>query len=764
MPTEPIPNPRPRGSPPAGGVGESNSVGDPAGDRPPPGQQFVLSPSGTSVLPLAGLPREIGPYQIQRVIGSGGMATVYAALQKQPRRTVALKVMKAGIAQSRGEAALRRFKREIEILGKLHHPFIAAVYDAGTFDDGTGGGPAPYFVMEYIPGALNILEYIAKKEMDLRDRLKLFVKVCAAVEHGHSHKVIHRDLKPGNILIDQYGEPKIIDFGIAHAAEVDASQQTLTTEAGNLVGTLQYMAPEQVDTRPQDLDGRCDVYALGVLLYKMTTGKPPYDLEALPVFEAIRIIREEQPRRPSEINSEVKGDLETIILKSMERDRGRRYRNAGSLGRDIVRFLANKPINARPASMAYRFSLFVKRNAAVLGVVATIAFIALAALGYTTWERQRIKRQQAQQAGAIAKKEQELDQRQADVEAARIAATQGGAGAKPDEPFKLAQHTSRITQLRFVPTAGGHPLLASASLDRQLLVWDVESRRLLQRVEPFNKPIAFMAVSADGSTVAVAGDGEGDPIAIVRCIDGQVIRTIKDTGGSVKSLGLGPSGEIVAWGSSNLTLNLRATEARGPMARDNPLREPRSMRSSIGAFTALATSMNDRFVAAGAASGAVLVWEPVSPPILPTAPSTAAEGRRDAARDAGPVRLTGLSQPIVAITFIEREVRRGLIAIAENGDAFIWWNDSTGWQGSGWSVAGMPIIAANFSPNASRLVVLTADGAQMWAIGDGATAPQRIGSSIKLDDTPSAAAIDDAGQWIALGMANGDVAMHPTQK
>ena len=171
-----MPRPRDAPPPPTGGSATGGPKSETSAIRPMP-------------TPI-GVPQQIGPYQVQRLLGSGGMATVYAALQKQPRRTVALKVMKAGIAQSRGEAALRRFKREIEILGQLHHPYIAAVYDAGTFDDGSG--PAPYFVMEYIPGATNILEYISKKEMNVRDRLKLFVKVCAAVEHGHGHKVIHR--------------------------------------------------------------------------------------------------------------------------------------------------------------------------------------------------------------------------------------------------------------------------------------------------------------------------------------------------------------------------------------------------------------------------------------------------------------------------------------------------------------------------------------------------------------------------------------------
>lgn len=740
MPTEPIPNPKPRTSSGVAGMGGIGGVGSPK----PPSEITAPIP-----VPM-GVPRQVGPYEVQRLLGTGGMASVYAALQKQPRRTVALKVMKAGIAQSRGEAALRRFKREIEILGKLHHPFIAAVYDAGTFDDGSG--PAPYFVMEYIPGAMNILEYIAKKDMNLRDRLKLFVKVCAAVEHGHSHKVIHRDLKPGNILIDQYGEPKIIDFGIAHAAELDVSQQTMQTETGNLVGTLQYMAPEQVDTRPQDLDGRCDVYALGVLLYKMTTGKPPYDLEALPVFEAIRIIREESPKRPSEINSDVKGDLETVILKAMERDRARRYRNAGSLGRDIVRFLANKPINARRASLGYRASLFVKRNAAVLGVIAVIVFIAAAAVGYTTWERQRIKRQQAKKDQEIRAREEQLAQ-----QATTPAATQSAGTPTPStkvEPFTLSNHTASVTQLRFVPSAGAQPLLASASSDHQVMLWDIGLRQVTQRADPLGATIAHMAVSADGSTIAAAGAGDDDPIAIVRCVDGQVVRTLRDLGGAVTALAIGPSGEVVAWGSSNLTLNLRATEARGQLPRDNPRREPRSMRSGSGAFTSIVTSRNENIIAAGTQGGVVIAWEPRAGA---AAGSTAPPGPR---------RLNGLRKPIVAMTFVEDAAgSMRLIAIADDGSAYHWRAAPDGWNGEAWLAAAKPVVAAAFSSDGAYLAVATADGTQAWSMGDSADGmPQRVGTIMKSDDTPTAVAIDDSGQWIALGMLNGDVKMMPVSK
>ena len=682
-----------------------------------------------------GIPREIGPYQIQRMLGSGGMATVYAALQKQPRRTVALKVMKAGIAQSRGEAALRRFKREIEILGKLHHPYIAAVYDAGTFDDGSGA--APYFVMEYIPGATTILEYIAKKEMNVRDRLKLFVKVCAAVEHGHTNKVIHRDLKPGNILIDQYGEPKIIDFGIAHAAEVDSSQQTMHTEAGNLVGTLQYMAPEQVDTRPQDLDGRCDVYALGVLLYKMTTGKPPYDLEALPVFEAIRIIREENPRRPSELNAEVKGDLETVILKAMERDRARRYRNAGSLGRDIVRFLANKPINARRASWAYRASLFAKRNAAVLSVIGVIALVAAAALGYTTWERLRIKRQQSQSAGAIRAKEQDLARQRAEFEIARSAGARDSTTIASPSSFTLQQHTSRVTQLRFAAPAGGAPpLMVSCSADHTLIVWDLATQALRQRLTDFDGPIDHLALSADASLLATASSNEDGRVRIARLGGEDRTRTVAAEG-EVTCLAISPDGRRLAWGSKGLALRIESIDPQTLEAQQGT--EDVLLRSSSGAFTATAFAPTSDLVAAGTHRGTINVLT---------------------GRDAGAVqRLSGLKSSVLAISLVQGASGLRLTAVAEDGGGMIWMRSEGGsWSGAPFVASDKPVIAASFSPNGSHLAVANAEGVQIWEMRDDpGAAPRRAGALVKGDDTPTALAIDDAGQWLALGMLNGDV-------
>jgi hypothetical protein len=731
MPDEPVPNPPPTPQPrPNRALAEA---GAPAAAGPRESDSGV----GASASISLGVPREIGAFTIQRVIGSGGMATVYAALQKQPRRTVALKVMKAGLSASRSEAALRRFKREIEILGKLHHPYIAAVYDAGTFDDPGGGGPTPYFVMEFIPGAMNILEYVTRKDLDLRERLKLFVKVCAAVEHGHSQKVIHRDLKPGNILIDQYGEPKIIDFGIAHAAELDISQQTMQTEAGRLVGTLQYMAPEQVDTRPQDLDGRCDVYALGVLLYKMMTGKPPYDLEALPVFEALRIIREETPRRPGEINPEVKGDLETIILKAMEHERARRYRNAGSLGRDVVRFLANKPINARRAGLVYRATLFAKRNVAVLSVIGVIALVAGGAVGYILWERSRTRDETALK---IRQREDDLQRQREQIEARAAAATQAAASATAvrAEPFVLREHSARIAGMRFLPPDVDHAsgMLLTASHDHMLVAWDLSSHEVVQRADPVDGPVAHLAAARDGSLIAAAVDGADAIMLMSR--DGTVVRTIR-AGGEVRSLAMSLDGTALAWGTDSLTLNVMPLDAQQPRSNAGAAR---SIRSTSGAFTQLAFDANGETIAAASDGGPVYFWNWRAEPL-------------DIERTTGPTS----APTAVAITMSGRE--SAVLWLGEDGSGWLFRIDASGARGSGVTFVNSPIIAAAFSANAERLVIATSDGVQVWNVGDLSDAPTRSGSIIRTEEPPTAVAVRDEGAWIALGTMTGDVRVEP---
>ena len=318
--------------------------------------------------------RTIGAYTLRRLIAAGGMGAVYEAWQKQPRRPVALKLMKSGIAST---SALRRFEYEAQLLARLRHPGIAQVFDAGTHDDGTG--PVPYFAMEYIPRAAPITEYASANHLSTRQRLELFIRVCEAVHHGHQKGIIHRDLKPSNILVDSTGQPKVIDFGVARSIDSDMAITTLLTSVGQLIGTLQYMSPEQCAADPHDLDTRSDVYALGVVLYELLCGQLPYDVSGAPIHEAVRIIGEQSPTRPSTHSKALRGDLETITLKALEKDRKRRYQSAADLARDLQRYLDNDPIAARPPSAAYRTRMFVRRHrvgtaAAVLAFAGVLAF------------------------------------------------------------------------------------------------------------------------------------------------------------------------------------------------------------------------------------------------------------------------------------------------------------------------------------------------------------------------------------------------------
>lgn len=322
-------------------------------DRPPPSDT---------------LPDSIGKYSIKRVIASGGMGIVYEARQENPRRAVAVKVMNRGVAS---KSAMRRFEFEAQVLGRLRHPGIAQIYEAGTHS--AGGVDVPYFAMEYIPNAQTITQFAFERRLNTRERLKLFAQVCEAVHHGHQKGVIHRDLKPSNILVDSSGQVKIIDFGVARGTDSDLALTTQQTDMGQLIGTLQYMSPEQVQADPNDIDTRSDVYALGVVLFELLTERLPYDVREVAIHEATRVIREGQPTRLSLINKTLRGDVETIALKALEKDRTRRYQSASDFGMDIQRYLSNEPIAARPPSMVYRLGKFVRRRRVPLAMAAVVA-------------------------------------------------------------------------------------------------------------------------------------------------------------------------------------------------------------------------------------------------------------------------------------------------------------------------------------------------------------------------------------------------------
>ena len=352
-------------------------------------QQFGIAPG--AVRPGAPsarwLPEAIGRYRVLRLVGEGGMGSVYEAEQDHPRRIVALKVIKPGLTSPE---LLRRFERESQALGRLQHPGIAQIYEVGTADAG-GTGPLPYFAMEFINGT-PLRDYAESHRLGTRERLALIARVCDAVEHAHQRGIIHRDLKPSNILLDESGQPKILDFGVARVTDSDG-HVTRQTDLGQLVGTLAYMSPEQVLADPLELDTRSDVYALGVILYELLAARLPYRLSSK-LIEAARTIQEEDPARLSSISRVYRGDVETIVAKALEKDKARRYSSAAALAADIRRYLADEPIAARPASTAYQLHKFARRHKALVGGV-TAVFIALAAgTIVSTWQALRAREAQ----------------------------------------------------------------------------------------------------------------------------------------------------------------------------------------------------------------------------------------------------------------------------------------------------------------------------------------------------------------------------------
>jgi predicted Ser/Thr protein kinase len=395
------------------------------GARPP------LTPTaGAAPVYVAPAPERIGEYRIRGVLGVGGMGVVYDAEQARPHRRVALKVMRDAVLHP---DVVRRFAREAEVLARLQHPGIAQIHAAGTADGPQG--PQPYFAMERVDGQ-PLTAFAAGAE--LRARLALFARVCDAVHYAHQRGVIHRDLKPANVLVDASGQPKVLDFGVARLTDADV-QGTLATATGEVVGTLQYMSPEQLGGDPLAVDTRTDVYALGVILYELLAGRRPYDVAGRQLYEAARVVLTADPPALGTVDRRLRGDLETIAAKALEKEPARRYASAAGLAGDVRRYLADEPITARPASTAYQLRKLARRHRAVVAGGAVAASALVAGTAASAWSAVRARAAEqvavAERADAVAarrlaeRRRAEADAALALAERRRVEAEAGRAAA-----------------------------------------------------------------------------------------------------------------------------------------------------------------------------------------------------------------------------------------------------------------------------------------------------------------------------------------------
>jgi WD40 repeat protein len=548
----------------------------------------ALPPTTPATLPAAPpatepedalLGRRIGPYRIEQRLGSGGMGSVYRALREDAyRQQVAVKVIRPGLDS---DDLLHRFRTERQVLAELQHPHIARLLDGGTTEDGR-----PYFVMEYIDGE-PLDRYCDRHQLGSRERLRLLQAVCAAVQHAHERGVVHRDLKPGNVLVTADGTPKVTDFGLAKRLQAGAGAAG-PTQTGTVLGTPSYMAPEQAGGKRAEVGAAADVYALGAILYELLTGRPPFRAET-PLDTLLQVLHDE-PVPPSRLHPKLPRDLETICLKCLHKHPAQRYASVTALAEDVRRFLEGEPIQARPVSRAERLWRWCRRNPVVASLTAAVALLVLTvtigAVLSALHFRQTAEEERRLKATAEANAEAELRAGYATRLALADSELRLNSIGRAEElleecPDRLRgwewHYLRRLRHGGNLLTCRGHRgyvfglafspdsrRLATASADGTFRVWewDRQTVREVYSVPSGGKAGWAVAFHPDGRLLACAGDGparsdkDGGEILLCDARTGRVERRLYNHAKSVTSVAFSPDGRLLASGSFDRTVQV----------------------------------------------------------------------------------------------------------------------------------------------------------------------------------------------------------------
>jgi WD40 repeat protein len=698
---------------------------------------------------------DLGGVTLLRLIGAGGMGRVYEGRQRSPDRPVAVKVMREVFASS---ASLRRFEHEAAVLARLRHPHIAQIHTFGTWN--AAHGPVPFFVMELVDAARPISRFITDTRMPIRARVQLLRTVSAAVAHGHSRGVIHRDLKPGNILVDAAGEPKVIDFGVARSSDREPGPATI---AGELVGTLGYMAPEQLSGAHDAIDARTDVHALGLVLHEVITGLLPHDISGLTPLAAARVLENRVGPPTAGIERAVKAErtmpvgdgrsLAAIVARCLELRPADRYGTAAELVLDLDRWLAGEPVAARQQGVGETLIRFARRHraaavAAGVGVVAIALALAGIAVG---WRRAEHERRIAERASAAAAARGREAERQAAAARAELAFSNVLLAADARDRGNVVEAKRLLDISRGLAARGHEPIevaAIAASLDDAALT-----------IPGHAGSVTAVAWSPDGTRLAT-GDGAG--VVRVRRIDRKPHEALVcDHGGRVWTVAFAPDGSRLASGSSDGTVRIWDARTGGGIAlleghrgavyavdfsadggllasagRDGTVRvwrtdswtETASLRGAWGTAYAVRFGPHGTAVASGWQDGGLRIWDPANPTPRHT--------------------LTGHQDRVFDVAF---SPDGALVAsAAEDGTARIWPVD-----GSGDAVILRHPLRVNriaFVAHGSRLVTASGDAfARVWDVSSGNEVARLRGHCASLWSV----ACGPTGERIATGAADG---------